>query len=117
MRFIPLDWQLNDEVPNAESMLRESGLPNIISASPPNGAMIGPDPVYRQLDEAMPHWQAYDTTHGWQLLDMDYIYHPSVGTLVPVAMAWLGQEQLLLYSLKLICIAQPDGSFTVGRLV
>lgn len=117
MRFIPLDWQLNDYVPNAEAILRASGLPNIISASPANEVMAGPDPVYRQLDEAMPHWQAYGPSHGWQLLDMDYIHHPDVGTLVPVAMAWLGHEQLLLYSLNLICIAQPDGSFTIGRLV
>jgi hypothetical protein len=109
MRFIPLDWQLNDSVPNAEEMFSASGLAKIIGVSV--------DPIYRQLDEAMPTWQVYGPNMNWQLLDLDYLYHPEIGTLVPVAMAWRGHEQILLYSLNVICIAQPDGSFTVGKLV
>lgn len=109
MRFIPLDWQLNDDVPNAEEIFSASGLSKILEVSV--------DPIFRQLDSAMPTWQVYGPEMNWQLLDADYLHHPKIGTLVPVAMAWLGHEQILLYSLKLICIAQPDGSFTVGRLV
>lgn len=109
MKFIPLDWQINSDVPNAEEMFSASGLSKIIGVSI--------DPIYRQLDEAMPTWQVYGPNFGWQLLDADYLHHEKVGTLVPVAMAWLGHEQILLYSLNLICITQPDGSFTVGRLI
>lgn len=109
MKFIPLDWQLNSDVPNAETMFNASGLAKTLGVSI--------DPIYRQLDEARPHWQVYGPDKGWQLLDADYIHHPQIGTFVPVAMAWLGHEQILLYSLGLICITQPDGSFTIGRLV
>jgi hypothetical protein len=108
VKFVPLDWQINTDVPNAEEMFRASPLPKILTVSV--------DPIYRQLDEAMPAWICYGPKMNWQLLDADYLHHPDIGTLVPVAMAWHGQEQILLYSLNVICIAQPDGSFTVGRM-
>jgi hypothetical protein len=109
VKFIPLDWQLNEDIPNAEELFSASGLAKTIGVSV--------DPIYRQLDEARPSWLVYGPDKGWQLLDADYLHHPNIGTLVPVAMAFLGHEQILLYSLNLICIAQPDGSFTVGRLI
>jgi hypothetical protein len=108
-----LDWQLNEDEPEAVSWLAQALVAELITTA-------SPDPIYRQLDINYPKWQVYgpqpDGT-SWALLEHDYLYHPSVGTLIPAAMAWLRSEKLIVYNFKLICIVQPDDSFTVGRIV
>lgn len=108
-----LDWQINTALPEALSILAEARVAELIT---PNS----PDPIYRQLDINCPTWQVWAPSQeggGWSLLPDDYLYHPNVGTQIPAAMAWLGQEKIIVYKFQLICIVQPDDSFTVGRIV
>jgi hypothetical protein len=105
-----LDWHLNSALPEAVQILAQSQVATLIT---PNSV----DPIYRQLDENRSTWQVYGPDMKWELLPDDYLYHPSVGTLIPAAMAWLGQEKIVVYRFQLICIIQPNGEFSVGRIV
>jgi hypothetical protein len=105
-----LDWHINSALPEAMDILVQARVATLIT---PNSV----DPIYRQLDTNWSAWQVYPPGMKWELLEDDYLYHPSVGTLIPAAMAWLGQEKIIVYRFQLICIVQPDNSFTVGRIV
>jgi hypothetical protein len=104
-----LDWHINDALPEAMDILARARVAELLT---PNSV----DPIYRQLDTNWPHWQCYPPGMKWELLPDDYLYHPNIGTLIPAAAAWLGQEKIVVYNYRLICIVQPDGSFTVGRI-
>lgn len=106
-----LDWHLNDHFPHDEalSILAEARVAELLTP-----ASI--DPIYRQLDEKYPTWVCYNDKMKWELGADDYLYHPNLGAMMPVAMAWLGTEQIIVYKARVFCIVQQDGSFTVGRI-
>jgi hypothetical protein len=105
-----LDWQVNEAMPDAVSILAQARVATLITPA-------SVDPIYRQLDQNWSAWQVYPPGMQWELLPNDYLYHPNIGTLIPAAMAWLGKEKIVVYNYQLICIIQPDDSFTVGRIV
>lgn len=105
-----LDWQINQALPEAIEILAEARVAALITTN-------SVDPIYRQLDENWSAWKVYPPGMKWELLRDDYLYHPDVGTLIPAALAWLGSEKIVVYRFQLICIIQPDDSFTVGRIV
>jgi hypothetical protein len=106
-----LDWHLNERFSPDEAMsiLAEAVVAELLTPS-------SIDPIYRQLDEKYPTWQAYNDKMKWELGADDYLYHPNLGAMMPVAMAWLGTEKIVVYKCRVFCISQPDGSFTVGRI-
>lgn len=107
-----LDWHLNSALPEARDILTQARVAELLVAN-------SLDPIYRQLDENCPTWQVWAPSQegaGWSLLPDDYLYHPNIGTQIPAAMAWHGQEKIVVYNYQLICIIQPDDSFTVGRI-
>jgi hypothetical protein len=105
-----LDWHYNQALPEAMTILAEARIAELITPR-------SPDPIYRQLDQNCPKWSVWGPMQaGWDLLRDDYLYHPNVGTLIPAAMAWLRSEKIVVYRFELICIIQPDQSFTVGRI-
>lgn len=106
-----LDWHINSSLPEALECLAEARIAEFITPA-------SPDPAYRQLDINYPKWKVWGPSEeggGWELLPDDYLYSPTLGTLIPAAMAWLRSEKILVYKHSLICIVQPDDSFTVGR--
>jgi len=107
-----LDWQINTALPEALEVLAEARVAELIVAN-------SLDPIYRQLDLNCPKWQVWAPSlegAGWTLMHDDYLYHPNLGTLIPAAMAWHGQEKIIVYKHQLVCIVQPDDSYTVGRI-
>lgn len=107
-----LDWHINTSMPEAMSVLAEARVAELITPA-------SPDPIYRQLDTNYPKWQVWgpnDEGGGWALMENDYLYHPNLGTMFPVAMAWLRSEKILVYKYGLICIVQPNDDFSVGRI-
>lgn len=104
-----LDWYLNDGLPDAVAILAEARVAELITPS-------SLDPIYRQLDLNWPTWRTWGPGMKWELLQNDYLYHPNLGTLIPAAQAWLGTEKIVVYKFQLICIIQPDGKYTVGRI-
>ena len=107
-----LDWHINSTLSEAMSVLAECRVAEFITPA-------SPDPIYRQLDINCPKWKVWGPSEaggGWELLPDDYLYHPNLGTLIPAAMAWLRSEKILVYKFELICVVQPDDSFTVGRI-
>jgi hypothetical protein len=107
-----LDWHLNTSLPEAVSVLAEAKVAELITPA-------SLDPIYRQLDLNYPTWQIWGPSAegvGWSLLPDDYLYNTNLGTLIPAAMAWLRSEKIVVYAHGLICIIQPDESFTVGRI-
>lgn len=108
-----LDWHINTAMPEALDILAKARVAELLVAN-------SPDPIYRQLDLTCPQWQVWASSPegaGWSLLPDDYLYHPNIGTQIPAALAWHGQEKIIVYNYQLICIVQPDDSFTVGRIV
>lgn len=108
-----LDWHINSTLPEAMAVLAEARVAELLTTALP-------DPIYRQLDWHCPNWKVWGPNEqggGWELLPDDYLYSPTLGTLIPAAMAWLRSEKIIVYKHRLICIVQPDGSFTVGRIV
>jgi hypothetical protein len=104
-----LDWHINANMKEAMEILAEARVATLIT---PNSV----DPIYRQLDTNWSAWQVYPPGMKWELGLDDYLYHPEIGTLIPAAMAWLGQEKIIVYRFQLICIVQPNGEYTVGRI-
>lgn len=108
-----LDWHLNEGMPEAVSILAEARVAELLTPA-------SPDPIYRQLDLNWPSWKVWGPSPaggGWELLPGDYLYSPTIGTLLPAAMAWLRSEKITVYKYNLICIIQLDDSFTVGRIM
>lgn len=108
-----LDWHINSAMPEAMTVLAEAKVAELLTLS-------SVDPIYRQLDFNYPKWKVWgpgEEGGGWTLMNDDYLYHPNLGTLIPAAMAWHYQERVVVYRYQLICIIQPDGSFTVGRIL
>jgi len=107
-----LDWHLNSALPEALEVLAEARVAEFITPK-------SLDPIYLQLDKNCPKWQVWGPSAiggGWELLPDDYLYHPNIGTQIPAAMAWLRSEKIIVYRFGLICIVQPDDSFTIGRM-
>lgn len=104
-----LDWHINTALPEAMDILARARVAELLT---PNSV----DPIYRQLDENWPTWQVYAPDQGWELLPDDYLFHKNIGTQIPAASAWLGQEKIVVYNYGLICIVQPNDEFTVGRI-
>ncbi len=103
-----LDWHYNAALPEAMQILAEARVAELLTPK-------SLDPIYRQLDQAIPTWKVWGPNMGWELLAGDYLYHPNLGTLISAASAYLGQEKIVVYRFALISIIQPNGEFTVGR--
>ena len=88
--------------------------------------MLGFIPEFLSIDDPRPAWEQIHDRYigGWQAslpgkwkLDQDgRLYFPGDPPLTPVASAWLRSERIYVYCHAWVCIAQPDGQFSVARL-
>ena len=107
-----LDWHINANVPEAMETLAEARVAEFLTSN-------SPDPIYRQLDLNYPKWVVYGPQPdgvGWTLMEDNYLHHPNVGTLIPMATATHGSDCIIVYRYGVFCIIGRDLSFTVGRI-
>lgn len=107
-----LDWHINENVPEAIEALAEAGVAEFITSA-------SDDPIYRQLDLNYPKWKVYGPSPegaGWTLMEDNFLHHPNIGTLIPMATAVHGSDCIIVYRFGLFCIVGKDLAFTVGKL-
>ncbi len=101
-----LDWHLNDRYPDAVSRL--GPIPGLITPA-------SPDPAWKQF-EANLYWNPEPADSGWKLLGDDALIYPGLRPVMPVAMAWLRGEKILIYPAGWVVIAQLNGDFSICRM-
>jgi len=85
-------------------------LPGFLSESDPR-------PAAEQLNENYGHGGGWHPLSGWRFDPVDLsIRYPGDPPYVPIAVANLRQEKILVYPGAWVLIVQPDGSFEVARM-
>lgn len=109
MTFPVLDWHLNDNVVGAIDHLGR--IPLIFNPS-------SPDPAWQQIKDNYPDgFNPEPPEKGWSLLGDDALLYPGLPPVMPSAMAWLRDQQLLVYPGGWLVIKELEGAFTVVRIM
>ena len=107
MTFTICDWHHNSRVPNAEQHLGR--IPLLFN---PDCA----DPAWLQLRDNYPEgWNP--EAGGWTLTGDEYLIYPGLPPVAPSAFAYLHDEKLLVYPAGWLVVVQPDGEYTVTRVM
>jgi len=101
-----LDWRLNDNYPNAISLL--GPVPALVTAA-------SDDVAWQQFHDNH-FWEPQDSTHGWKLMADDALLYPNLPPVMPVAFAWLRGEKIMIYPAGFVVIVQLNGDFSICRM-
>jgi hypothetical protein len=106
--FPILDWHVNDRVRDASDHLGR--VPLLFN---PDCA----DPAWQQLQDNYPGGYQPEAPGKWTLTGDEHLIHPGLPPCPPSAMAYLRSEQLLVYAGGWLAIVQPDGEYTLARVM
>jgi hypothetical protein len=109
MTFPVLDWHINNEVPDAAAHLGR--IPILLDPTSPDAAWL------QLRDNYERGWNPEPPSVGWIFTRDQYLVYPGLPPCPPSAMAYLRDEQILVYAGGWLVIVQPNGEFSVGRVM
>jgi len=108
MKFPILDWYLNNNVKDAMEHLGR--IPLLFNPQ-------SSDDAWLQLEENYPDGYQPQTGDAWTLTNDEYLIYKGMPPCPPSATAYLRHEKLLVYAGGWLAIVQPDGSYTLARVM
>lgn len=101
-----LDWHINDNYSDALSLM--GPIPALLTPA-------SQDPAYLQLAENL-YWNPEPNDGKWKLMADDALFHTGLPPVMPVAMAHLRGERILIYPAGWVVIAQLNGEFSICKM-